>query len=299
MALTARGQFVAPHLVPLCEFPGREHATAERDELVDALEAVLQRVPPQLAARSGDSRPQLAAVERESGREVARQLMVIGALIHADADERRTAEYLLRHRHELALGIRSARKLISAARTAAELDCRRIQLVEVPSGSREDVGMQPRDLPASDAPAVGESVIGYLRRAISPRPLPALIAALLADAVPISLELAERHQRNGGTGPALVAMRSDARATSRLATYLRAATGAHPSARSLARLLVGPDASPPETALLWWVAQGPDSHARRPHAITARWARDLVRIEACTAKPTLGSQIHLLSGVSA
>jgi hypothetical protein len=69
-------------------------------------------------------------------------------------------------------------------------------------------------------------------------------------------------------------MRSDARKESRLATHLRDDLGDRSVAGRIARLLVGPEGSPIETALLWWSGRPDFSPVAVPQEIRSRWLRE-------------------------
>jgi hypothetical protein len=216
---------------------------------------------------------------------LARLLVFIAATIHRTADERRTAEYLLRHRHGVVAGRRAALSLLMAARCAAEMDVRRVRLREIPTpalginASAEAVMSRVADL------SVGATVIRYLHQVTGRRPATPTTRARLLDAVTIAVELGERHARRSGAKPSVLAMRSDARKQARLVTHLRNEFNDDRVARSLARLLVGGDGTSIETSLLWWVAQRDSLPARVPAAIRSRWVRALANADRHASAP--------------
>ena len=179
------------------------------------LEFVLTEVPSHLGYDRRSSFPltdALIELDAARGSDLARQLIFIAAAIHQTADERRTAEYLLRNRDAVVAGRRSALALLSAARCAAEMDLRRVHLREAPIpleilATWETEQSEPR----IDEPSVGEMVLDKLRAATGYEPSNPFGTNRILDAVAIALELAQRHALNGGRGPSLLAMRSDAR----------------------------------------------------------------------------------------
>lgn len=241
-------------------------------DLAAALADLLPRVPRRIAAAE-TPHPLLDGV-RGLDRDLATQLTLVGALIHHDADERRTAEYLLRHREELGRR-RSARSLLRAARCAAEMDVRRIRVREAPT-SDEALSRLPSPArePATDTPSVGDVVVDLLAR-VSSAAIDDVAADRIRDAVVIALELAERHALKGGVGPSILAMRPDARKCARLVSRLRPAFGDPTVARSVARLLIGSDGTSIETAVLWWAARGVSAAVDVPDDVRRRWQRDL------------------------
>ena len=234
----------------------------------------------------------LAAVIRHDARrqqDLARPLLFIAATTHADADERHTAEYLLRHRLDVVAHRRSALSLLSAARYAAEMDVRRIQRREALKSS-ESMSIQAAD-PAwqrVEDPSVGAAVVSYLHLVTGHLPATNLAHDRFLDAVAIAIELSHRHALNNGKGPSLIGMRPAARKDARLVTHLRAAFDDDVAARSLARLLVGSDGSPIESSLLWWAAQPATSPASIPLSVRRRWVRDLGDIDPAIR----GSETH-------
>jgi hypothetical protein len=205
--------------------------------------------------------------------ELATRLILLGAVIHRDADERRTAEYLLRHRVELGV-TRTARSLVRAARCAAEMDVRRVRVREMPTPD-DALTRLPADatVPAVNTPSVGDIVLELLARILG-MSVDEVAADRIRDAVVIALELAERHALMGGVGPSLLAMRPDARRAARLVSRLRPVFGDPVIARSVARLLIGGDGTSIETAVLWWAARG-EAATAIPDGLRCRWLRDL------------------------
>lgn len=245
-------------------------------ECAALLAAVLATVPTDLRRARGSAFPLLDALidlDARRGTDSARQLVFIAAATHRTADERRTAEYLLRNSARMASGERSTLALLAGARCAAEMDVRRVQLREIPV-PRQDLSRYAADRPArsTDTPSVGEMVIHKLSTATGGGP-PPLVTGRILDALPVVLELAERHRLNGGTGPSLLGMRTDARTQSRLVTHLRALFSNDVVARNIARLLVGADETPIETALLWWSTLPDLAVADVPGEIRRRWSR--------------------------
>jgi hypothetical protein len=242
------------------------------------LEEILRDVPALLQSDKGSPQPLLAELARLDGERqtaLARELVILGAVIHRAADERRTAEYLLRHRAEIASGRRSTIGLLRAARFAAEMDVRRRDRRELPVDHQTlAASLVDPSMTGVDSPSLGEFVLDKLRGLANYEP-EAIAKARIRDAVVVAVELAERHTANRGRGPSLLAMRADARKESRLVTYLRAEFGDDVAAANVARLLVGPDGSPIETALLWWTAQRDATHADVPVAVRRRWTHYL------------------------
>jgi hypothetical protein len=262
---------------------GSDHETAR------SLDAVLRRLPRALRPRWSDPFPLLAALQRhdESAQahdadapRLADLLLLIAAVTHYRSDERRTAEYLLRHRDDVVRDRRAAVTLLYAARCAAEMDIRKMQLVEFPDETiaGSDRRADPQ-LPATDDPSVAQATVTFVKRAVAPSGISPVVSERLADAVTTALELAERHTLKRGKGPAVLAMRSGSRHDARLVTHLRAAIDDDRAARSLARLLVGADGTTIQTSLLWWVAQGAGAAAAIPEPLKRQWVRDLGRAE--------------------
>lgn len=256
------------------------------EEIAHLLEAVLRHIPVQLGSEHQRSFPLLSAlldVDAARGTDCARQLMIIAAVSHRAADERRMAEYILRNRDAADSLQRSGLSLLRAARRAAEQDVRDVfeREIAVPN---EDLALQPLKVPASrvEDPAVGEMVLDKLRAATGHDPTKRC-EEWVRDAVVIAFELAERHSRRRGGGPSLLAMRADARREARLVSRLRAEFESDAAAGRIARLLVGADSSPIETALLWWCAQKDFVPVGVPAPIRDRWRRDLRAADACAA----------------
>jgi hypothetical protein len=266
--------------------PPRPKPTYESDEeCAELLIGVLRRVPDNLGRVSSSAFPLLTALQRvdaADGTDLARRLVCIAAISHRTADERATAEYLLRNR--AAIQERSALSLLRAARCAAEMDIRRAHRRETPT-SHDSLAMRPSIQPSNrtDDPSVSEMVVGKLRAATG-QTLNPLVEERILDAVPIALELAERHSLNGGKAPSLLGMRCDARKQSRLVTQLRAAFRSDIEARNIARLLVGADGTPIENALLWWSARPHLAPSDVPSDVRARWTRYLAALERGTAR---------------
>jgi hypothetical protein len=78
-------------------------------------------------------------------------------------------------------------------------------------------------------------------------------------------------------------MRTDARREARLVTHLRAEFGVEVAAARMARLLVGPDRSPIQTALLWWSARPCVTATEVPEDVRSRWRRDLRAADTAAA----------------
>jgi hypothetical protein len=126
-----------------------------------------------------------------------------------------------------------------------------------------------------DDPAVSEMVVEKLEDITSARFTGALRDALL-DAVSITLALAERYWLNGGSASAsLRRLRTKARADQRLTTHLAQALGNPCAAAWLARLLIGPDRAPIESALLWWCTRCEIEASDVPDPLRRRWIRCL------------------------
>lgn len=279
------------------ENPPRPKPTyASDNECAGLLAALLRRIPAQLSEAGASSFPLLSALRdldaiRDS--DVAHRLVLVAAATHRTADERRTAEYLLRNRRTVDHGGQSALDLLLAARCAAEMDVRRVQLREQPV-RRETLAKRPEEqlTTRNDDPSVGEMVLAKLQAAIDRVPISTCTADRILDAVAIALDLAERHGLNRGKGPSLLAMRADVRKEARLVTHLRDAYGNQAAAASVARLLVGPDHTPIETALLWWCARSQFCVSDVPPAVRARWARNLRTAQAHFAAMPLAPCPH-------
>jgi hypothetical protein len=242
------------------------------------LHDILRDVPALLRGDMTSPQPLLAGLTRldaEGQTNLARELVVLAAVIHRAADERRTAEYLLRHRAEIPSGRRSPIALLRAARFAADMDVRRRDRHELPIDHQTLMAsLVDPSATAVDSPSLGEFVLNKLRGLIDYEP-EALARVRIRDAVVVAVELAERHAANRGKGPSLLAMRADARKGSRLVTHLRAEFDDDGAAANVARLLVGPDGSSIETALLWWTAQSGATQADVPVAVRRRWTHYL------------------------
>jgi hypothetical protein len=253
------------------------------------LERLVRRVPADLRGTSGSAFPlldALASSDSVRGAHLARQLIFVAALNHRTADERRTAEYLLRNREAIACGERSAMSLLLAARCAAEMDVRRVRSRERPAP------MERLSSPAlvsnlTGETSVGEMVLAKLRHAIGDHLIGPLIAERVLDAVAIALALSERHGLNGGENPSLLGMRTDARPESRLVTHLRRQFGNDVVARNLARLLVGPHGTEIHSALLWWCALPTLAGPVIPKAVRARWVRYVRAADAALITPLI------------
>ena len=255
-------------------------------EIALLLESVLREVPTQLGGEHHSSVPRLSTlldVDARRGTECARQLMIIAALCHRAADERRTAEYFLRNRHAVAGGQRSGLSLLRAARLAAQMDLQNGAEQEI-SVPHETLALWPLDAPASRVgdPSVGEMVLEKLRAVTGIDPS-SRCEEWVRDAVVIAFELAQRHARRRGNGPSLLAMRADARKEARLVTRLRAESIPGAAAGRIARLLVGAESSPIESALLLWCAQHDFVPDGVPASIRDRWRRDIRGADACAA----------------
>lgn len=221
----------------------------------------------------------LHELDQREGADRARRLMIIGAVIHDEADERLTAEYLLRHRHELRNG-RPVTSLISAARFAAEMEFRRSRSREMAVETLELSDVSHEASTCSDSPAVGEIVVDFLEGATIMR-LRHDVADHVRNAVTMAMELADRHTLNGGAAPALIAMRPSARPAARLVCQLRSMLPAA-GARCLSRVLVGSDGTDLATAAMWWAATSTGGHRYVPPLIRSRWTRDLQLVDATT-----------------
>ena len=259
--------------------PARPKPTyATDDDCAQLLGQTLRQVPRELAGDEQSSFPLLdglKSLDLLRGTVVARELVFIAAMNHREADERRTAEYLLRNRHDVVDGRRTSESLLFAARYAAEMDVRRSANREVPF--HHDAVRSWTSTTAAcrlNDPSVGETVVAFLERVIG-RQLSPLTGRAVLDAVVVFMELAERHAMNAGTSPALIAMRPAARADARLVTYLRRSFDNLVVARRLARLLIGADGTPIDTAVLWWAACSPEMVVNVPASMRARWSRDL------------------------
>lgn len=252
----------------------RRVVRSQCEVLADEVAELLGALPERLEARS-EPFPLLAAVRRSEGVAIARRMMMIAAQVHPDADERWTAEYLLRHRHD-PLATRGTTLLISRARFAADREVRRRCARVTP------IGRYPLEEAYRDAvpgrvqdPSVGEVVLAYFERVTGHRPASELARSRLLDAVAVAVELGEELAASRLTKSSLLAMRTDARPRSRLSVRLRAEFDDDVAARSLARLLIGASGTPITTALLWWAAQPHLDPATIPSPSLTRWTRDL------------------------
>ncbi|MDP9092406.1 MAG: hypothetical protein M3N95_05535 [Actinomycetota bacterium] len=249
-----------------------------------AIGTILSQVPHELPIMRGERFALLAALARydesdptgtRGASHLAKDLVLAAALVHDDADERRTGEYLLRHRAEVTSGRRSAASLLAAARCAAEMDCRRLGMTEIAAGDVKEVA--EHEVPAGRAAdgSVAEVVLAYLDLVAGQVVSPPSLRDQIMTAATIALEVSERYRLNNGRGASVIAMRSDARPGGRLVTHLRQEFGPTPAAEALARILVGPDRTPIETSLLWWAARGLQSASALPDHLRARWSRSL------------------------
>lgn len=267
--------------------PARSKAYASDDECAALFDALLQTIPADLEACRSPF-PILSALidhDAAAGTDVARELVFLAAATHRTADERRTAEFLLRNRWWVESGERSALEVLLAARCSAEMDVRRVQWREPPVSYETMASWSEQPLKARhDEPSVGEMVVAKLRSAIDPVGISSGLADRLLDAVAITMELAERHALNGGTGPSILAMRADARRDARLVTHLRPAYESDTAAASVARLLVGADHTPVETSLLWWCVHPDLDVSEVPAAIRGRWSQYLRTAERALAR---------------
>lgn len=254
--------------------------------LAQELRVALDDLPIDWPPAAGERFPLLTGLHRHSpaGAAAATRLVLVAAQVHHWSDERRTAEYLLRHRHEVAGGRRTLVELVSAARCAAEMHARRARSYEVPTDpeslTRHVYPMVPS---RTDTPSVADAVVEYLQKQIGMDPAGVVAWTRLHDAVTVAFELAE-HLAAHGTAVSIFTMRSDARRGARLSRRLAGEFGDADAARGLARLLVGGDDSPVETALLWWVAHREADPADIPQPVRDRWLRDL--IDADPSVPT-------------
>jgi hypothetical protein len=249
-------------------------------ELARELGTLLAAMPSTLDSRAGEQFPLLSALARadHDGNAQARQLLFIAARVHHWADERRTAEYLLRNRQSVLDGRRDSASLISAARCAAEMDVRRVRLRETPRAPEVlDAGAAGDGACARlDDVSVGEHVVDFLRSVIGAEPMTARVQERFLTAVTVALEVSERHALKRGELPSVIAMRSDARPEGRLSSYLLHEFGDAAVARNLARLLVGGCDTPIETSLLWWAACRHGEAGDVPADVRAGWQRDLI-----------------------
>lgn len=218
----------------------------------------------------------LAAHDRSSGSDLARQLMIIAAATHAVADERRTAEYILRNRGSVRDGRRTACGLLIAARTAVEMDLRRRQSREVPTEADAPCFAENEFCLAqtADHPPVSEMVLDKLED-VTGAPITGTLREALLNSVSVALDLAERYRLNGGNGASFRRLRSKARPDQRLVTHLTQMLDNPCAAAWLARLLIGPDQAPLEAALLWWCTRCGLEATDVPDRLRSRWIRNL------------------------
>lgn len=261
------------------------------NDCADLLMEILRDVPVRLNRHKRSALPLLDAlqdVDAALGGELVRDLLFVAAVIHRTADERRTAEYLLRNRETVIGGQRSALALLRAARYAAAMDVHRASTRELPV-SNDALATRVIDsaLDVLDVPSLGEVVLSKLRVLTGHEP-DMVARTRIHDAVVVAVQLAERHMMNRGRIPSLLAMRADARKQSRLVTYLRAEFGDDAAAASVARLLVGPDGSPIETALLWWTAQRNVAASDVPVLVRQRWVHYVRRAGAVSKESQVG-----------
>lgn len=260
--------------------PQRSKPTAPEDvEIARRLDPILRALPRLSRSGRATTFPLLDALVDHDAREnadLARRLLFVAAQVHMNADERRTAEYLLRNRHDVITSRRSALRLVLAARCAAEMDVRRIQQFEVPTVMSTMLNVtSPNARSRDDDPSVGDAVVEFLSDALGRFPARPVTRARLLVAVAVAVELSQRHALKGGARPSIIAMRSSARKHARLAVHLHAEFGSPVAARGLARLLVGAPQSSLECSLLWWVAQRPSAPHLVPLPIRTRWLNDL------------------------
>lgn len=267
--------------------PARAKPTYGSDEeCAQLLTPILRQVPRDLSGDNSTRFPLLDALrtlDAARGTDAARELTFVAAVTHRTADERRTAEYLLRNRQEVTDGRRSAISLLLAARCAAELDVRRVWQRET-SLPRSLAAQADRTSSTRAADrSTGDMVLDALRAGVGEELISPAVAELVLDAVAIALEIAARHALNNGKGPAVLGMRTDARKASRLVTHLRREWGNGGAARNMARLLVGADGTPIETALLCWSVRRNLTTERIPAFVRDRWRRYLRAAAAATS----------------
>jgi hypothetical protein len=249
-----------------------------------AIGTILSQIPDELPIVRGERFALLAALSRYDERRrvdqhgdsaLAKDLVLASALVHDDVDERRTAEYLLRHRTEVTSGRRSAASLLAAARCGAEMDWRRLHMTEFVTNDFELADSHEAITGRVADRSVAEIVLAYLDEVAGSVVATPVLRDQIMTAATIAIEVSERHRLNNGRGPAVIAMRSDARPAGRLVTHLREEFGPTRVADALARILVGPDRSPIQTSLLWWAARGFDSASVLPDRLRQRWGRVL------------------------
>ena len=252
-------------------------------ECAALLQEVLRGVPETLGDDTTSRFPlldALKALDLANGRTVARELLLIAAVNHRAADERRTAEYLLRNRYAVVAGTRSATSLLFAARYAAEMDVQRVQRAELVAARALAVQASDSQPASGNAVPAGDLVVATLRAFVPPALITPLVERALRIGVTVALELAERYLHNGGRGSAVVAMRSNARPGARLAAALRNEIASNDVASNLARLLVGPDGTSLDTGLLRWSVHSDVRSWAIPESIRSRWLRCLRAIRS-------------------
>jgi hypothetical protein len=275
---------------PLDNPPKPKPSLATDEECACMLASVLGLVPSELRADCHAEFPlldKLAELDASQGADLARQLLFIAAMTHRTADERRTAEYLLRHRRELIDGRRSAVRLLRSARNAAVTDLRRAQQRERPvSPAKAALWSAAKTASRANDPSVGEMVLDKLWAATGLAPTTARCRTVMLDAVSVALAVAERHVKNPRRRePSLIAMRADARPQARLVTRLRAEMPDLGVTSEIARLLVGGDRTPIDSALLWWSARPDLAQDDVPEDVLERWARDFKAIDEALSAP--------------
>jgi hypothetical protein len=249
-----------------------------------AIGTILSQIPDELPIVRGERFALLAALSRYDERrradrpgdsQLAKDLVLASALVHDDVDERRTAEYLLRHRTDVTSGRRSAASLLAAARCGAEMDCLRLRMTEIASNDFELAELYEGATGRVADRSVAETVLAYLDAVTGHAVAAPVLRDQIMTAATIAIEVSERHRLNNGRVPSVIAMRSDAKPSGRLVTHLRAEFGPKPVAGALARILAGPDRSPIQTSLLWWAARGTESASVLPDRLRQRWGRIL------------------------
>lgn len=279
--------------------PWADKPVRDRDAAIArSLQVILDQLPERLAPAHGHRHPLLAALatngatvfERRRSRLTADTLQSVAALIHDDADERRVAEYLLRHREEVRNGRRSVAQLIRAARCAAEMDRRHASSREVPVGLSTRAAADGPPDERTDCDSVADTVVAYSRAALGN--FPDAVANWIADGTVCAMALAERHRDKGGQLCAVIAMRPSARRDARLVTAVREFVPDDRVARDVSRLLLGPDDSPEDTALLWGVARGPGSLEDVPPLVRARWAVEISRLSRSARRLGLATGVR-------
>lgn len=246
-----------------------------------AVHDALRNIPRALSVLD-EPTPLLAALQRHdrtTAGDCARRLMIAAAMVHTEADERWVAEYLLRHRFELT-SRRTPAQLVRAAHCAAEMEQRRLarrqtsQPVEtVPT---PDVQHHEHDDGASISDRMAEFASGVLGA------VDIVTESRLREAAAIFMEVAERHVLQGGTGPAVLAMRSGARREARLVTHLRRAWPDEPLVAALvARFIAGGDGASITCAAAYWLVARNDQEPSA--ALVEQWRKALASVAAGTA----------------